>query len=167
MREPTQADREKSRAAVRALHLRELEGVGSARAAALAAADEYLDRIARLLPDALQAGLSLTEISRVAGISRPTLYELRGRYGEAGSDLTLAVLQAIALRGPISVKHLADDLRRPTKTIAPVVESFTKQGLVADDFDEDQGYVVYWLLEKGEHVLDAWYERAEGGEGIP
>ena len=167
MPDRTEADREKTRGTVRALHLRELERAGAGRAAALQAADEHLDRIARLLPDALQAGLSLTEIARVAGISRPTLYELRARYGADASDVQLAVLQAIALRGPISLTDLTTELRRPTKDLAPLVESFVASDLVADEVDEEQRELFYWLLPKGEHVLDAWYDKAEGGEGIP
>jgi chromosome segregation and condensation protein ScpB len=167
MPQRTEADREKSRATVRALHLRELEAAGAARAAALKAADEYLDRIARLLPDALSAGLSLTEISRVAGISRPTLYELRGRYGEEASDLPLAVLQTIALRGPISLGDVEEGLLRPAEEVASVVQSFVDQGFVETDVDEDQREVFYWLLDKGEHLLDAWYEqeREQAGAG--
>ena len=164
MQQRTEAEREKSRATVRALHLRELEAAGAARAAALKAADEYLDRIARLLPDALNAGLSLTEISRVAGTSRPTLYELRGRYGEEASDLQLAVLQAIALRGPISLGDLKANLRRPANEITPLVQSFVDQGLVDMDVDENQREVFYSLLDKGDHVLDAWYEQEAGAE---
>jgi hypothetical protein len=47
--------REKGKATVRALHLSELEAAGAARARALAEADKQLDRVARLLPDALTA----------------------------------------------------------------------------------------------------------------
>ena len=73
-------------ALVRGLHLSELQAAGAARAVALHQAELELDRVARLLPDALQAGISLAEIARVAGVSRPTLYELRARYGGSVRD---------------------------------------------------------------------------------
>jgi hypothetical protein len=55
--------REKGKATVRALHLSELESAGRARAGALAEAEKQLDRVARLLPDAVGGGLSLSEIA--------------------------------------------------------------------------------------------------------
>src|SRR5687768_12447410 len=94
---------ERGRAAVRALHLDNLEKAGADRAAALRLVDEHLDRIAQMLPLALQAGISLSEISRVTGVSRPTLYELRGRYADSPGDLELAVLQSVATGGPIGI----------------------------------------------------------------
>ena len=72
---------EKGKALVRALHLSELVATSKAREVALHEAEAQFDRIARLLPDALKGGISMTEIARVTGISRPTLYELRARYG--------------------------------------------------------------------------------------
>src|SRR5947208_54840 len=111
-RRTEEGQREKRRATVRGLHLAELDDAGRARADALSRADEQLDRIARLLPDALRAGLTLTEIARVTGVSRPTLYELRGRYGEAASDVQLALLQSIATRGPLSVDDLFQHVGR-------------------------------------------------------
>src|SRR3954451_16932134 len=100
---PSRAQLEKARALVRALHLTELENAGAARAAALAQADAELQRIAARLPDALDAGISLSEIARVTGISRPTLYELRGRQSDSPRDLTLALLQLIGTRGAVPV----------------------------------------------------------------
>ena len=80
--------------------------MGAARELALLQAEQQLDRLARLLPNALAGGLSLAEISRVTGVSRPTLYELKARYDDSDADLRLAVLQAVARNPGRSTEEL-------------------------------------------------------------
>jgi hypothetical protein len=152
--------REKAQALARAVHLSELQAAGAARALALHQADEQLDRIARLLPDALGAGVSMAEIARITSVSRPTLYELRARYGESERDLTLAVLQAVGSRGPLPVQDLADHLGRETKEILPVIQSFIGDGLVEWAVDampphREEGPGVD-ITGKGMEALEAW-----------
>lgn len=65
---------EKGKSVVRALHLTELEDAGEARSVAADRAKVEREVIRSLLPGSLQVGLSLSEISRVTGVSRPTLY---------------------------------------------------------------------------------------------
>src|SRR5436305_1392351 len=114
---------EKGKAVVRGLHSSELEGAGAARSAALREADAQLDRIARLLPDALQSGLTLAEVARLTGVSRPTLYELRGRYGSIG-DVRLAILQVLASRPRVATRDLATIVGREWRELRPVVDQF-------------------------------------------
>jgi len=76
-----------------------VEDIGAQRAAALKAAEAQLERVARLLPNALGAGLSLTEISRLTDVSRPTLYQLRARQTAAEGNVRLAILQTVANHG--------------------------------------------------------------------
>ena len=65
----THAAREKARGVMRGLHLGALEEAGHARGAALEEADQQLQRIGRLLMDALDAGLTMAEIGRLTGVS--------------------------------------------------------------------------------------------------
>jgi hypothetical protein len=46
---------------------------GERRKSALTTADQELDAIARLLPAALEAGITKMEVSRLTGIGRPTI----------------------------------------------------------------------------------------------
>ena len=159
MASPRRASREKGRAAARSVHLAELESVGAARAAALTAADKHLDRIARLLPDALKAGLTLVEIARITGVSRPTLYELRGRYGESASDLRLAVLQALATRGPLPFEELLKDFGRSRKEFERTLESFGQDGLIEYvPLDDEDGGPAVELSGEGFERLEHWFE---------
>ena len=59
----------------------ELRGLGERRRAALSEAQAVVDRVEELLPDALRSGLSLSEIARLSGVSRTTLYALKERGG--------------------------------------------------------------------------------------
>ena len=164
----TRLKREKGKATVRALHLSELEAAGAARARALAEADKQLDRVARLLPDALSGGLSLSEIGRVAGVSRQTLYELRARYSDSDGDLRLAILQSVAWMQSVTVDELAKHLGRRHDDIVRTVDQFMREGLI-DIWprETEDGYVAeYDLTADGSHALEQWvfHEEREPGE---
>jgi chromosome segregation and condensation protein ScpB len=148
---------EKARALVRALHLSELETAGTARALALHEAEKQLDRVARLLPNALQAGISITEIARVTGVSRPTLYEQQGRYGRSLGDLRLGVLQTIALRQPIAQEQL-NLLFEERGELADVVTEFAKQGLIEFDVEPtpEGDQLVLGMTPDGYEALEHW-----------
>lgn len=119
---------EKGKALVRALHLSELETAGRARAVALHEADVQLDKIAHLMPLVLESGISITDIGRVTGVSRPTLYELRGRYGVTLGDLRFSLLQAVATRQPVTIQELKEHFAdRPE--FDEVLRELDKQGL--------------------------------------
>ena len=161
--------REKGQALVRALHLSELQAAGEAREKALRKADEQLNRIGRLLPDALGSGISLAEIARVTGVSRPTLYELRGRHSQKFGDLLLAVLQTAASRGPVDRAGVAAFLERPVEEIRSVVDTLVDGGLVVEDFNDDpeDPMMELTLTGNGFHALEEWDfdERVEDGGG--
>lgn len=150
---------EKGKALVRALHLSELSLAGNARALALHEADEQLDRIARLLPDALQGGISMTEIGRITNVSRPTLYELRGRYGGSVGDLRLAILQAIITSNAVTAEQLAERLGRPREDIDLVVDEFLNGELLEMEPEEvgpDEWEQQLRLTVKGLAFLEDW-----------
>ena len=151
--------RERGKALLRALHLSELELAGAARAFALHQADEQLDRIARLLPDALRNGISMTDIARVTGVSRPTLYELRGRYDRSIGDLRFSLLQAVATRQPVSVDELRTELGKSGE-LDEVLAEFEKQGLIEYDVapigEQDEGLPVLLMAPYGYQTLEEW-----------
>jgi len=150
---------EKGKALVRALHLSELSLAGKARALALHEADEQLEKVARLLPDALQAGISITEIARVTGVSRPTLYELRGRHGSSVGDLRLAILQAVITSNAVTGPQLVERLGRPSADIDLVVKDFLEQELLDTEVEqvgEDEYEQQLYLTAKGLAFLEHW-----------
>jgi hypothetical protein len=148
--------REKGQALVRALHLSELQAAGTTRELALREAETQLDRIARLLPDALGSGISIAEVARITKVSRPTLYELRGRYSADRRDVTFAVLQTIMGRGPIDTGGVAEHLERPRDEIASVVKELMDRGEVDEDLNEDEPMMELFVTERGFDRVEAW-----------
>lgn len=148
--------REKGQALVRALHLSELQAAGAARELALHEADTQLNRIARLLPDALGSGISIAEVARVTKVSRPTLYELRGRFSDDRRDVTFAVLQTIMGRGPIDKGGVAEHLERPRDEIASVVKELMARGEVDEDLNEDVPMMELFVTDRGFDRVEAW-----------
>lgn len=71
------------------VYVDELRELGERRRAALAEADAALRRVQELMPGALDAGVSLSEVAKLSAVSRPTLYAIRRRQAtgvaEAGS----------------------------------------------------------------------------------
>lgn len=153
---------EKGRALVRGLHLSELQASGAARAMALHEADVQLDRIARLLPDALQAGLSLAEIARVAGVSRPTLYELRARYGGSVGDMRLAVLQTLANRGPLLDSELAEYVGGDAAARSEAISRYLGTCIEIDPGPDN--HAILSITGEGLELLDAWVFQIEDVE---
>ena len=138
MSEVDRADRirrKKGMGILRALHESELEAAGAARSGALRRADQELDRIARLIPDAVGAGLSMTEIGRLTGVSRPTLYELRARYSDAPRDLRIAVMQALMTRRNVPSGRHCRRSGRSVAEVRPIIDDFLAREWIAYDFD--------------------------------
>ena len=99
----------------------------------------------------------MAEIARVTGVSRQTLYELRGRYGDT-ADLRLAVLQAILTQWPAALDDLAEHLKRPASEIKPLVDELMDQELVELDLDvriENRDYP-YAMTAAGLRALESW-----------
>lgn len=129
---------QKGRGIVRALHESELANAGADRADALLRAEYALERIARQLLDALDAGLGMTEIAQLTGVSRPTLYELRARYSDSSRDLRLAVMQALMRRETSFPDALPGHLGRPMEEIRPILEEFEERGWIELNLDEGE-----------------------------
>jgi hypothetical protein len=125
----TLEQRETGRGALRGLYLGEAAAIGHKRAEALREAEEQLDRLARLLPNAVDAGIALAEIARVADVSRPTLYQLRARYSDRPVDLRLGVLHAAA-QGGMTTKDIAESLQRPVAEIEAVLNELQEKELM-------------------------------------
>ena len=145
---------EQRRALVRGLHLSELQTAGAARARALHEAEVELDRIARLLPEATQAGISLAEIARVAGVSRPTLYELRAKYGGSVRDMRLAVLQTLANHGALSSRELEDRVGGDDGERAKVLSAFVDREV--DVEPDEAGAPLSGITPAGMDALEHW-----------
>lgn len=158
---------EKVRGAMRGFHLRALEEAGRARAAALKEADEQLQRIGRLLPDALDVGISMAHAGRVTGVSRPTLYELRAKYGEGAIDFNFTLLEMLARRGPLSKLELEHHLGASAWNHAV---DFHRQGLLEVEPEErpESEVPVLGLSHQGFELLEHWRfhieEREAGAE---
>lgn len=152
---------------VLALHRSEIEAAGNARALALYQAEEHLDRIARRIPEALAAGLSVSEIARISGLSRPTIYELRGRYSASDGDVEFAVVSAVARLQPVTTNDLHDAIGRGVEAIADVLSGLEQKRYVERDIEEtDDGVRQIWnLTSNGFGYLEAWEWQIETDEG--
>lgn len=143
---------------MRALHLSELQAAGAARTLALHEADQQLDRIAHRLPEAIAAGISMTEIARVTGVSRPTLYALRARYSEDERDLRFAVLQTILRHGPVDRRGIAEHLERPRDETDAIIDQLLKAGMVSEDIETDgpEPIMEVYVTDRGLADFEAW-----------
>lgn len=151
--------RERARGALRALYLGEAAEIGRKRAEALRDAEAQLDRLARLLPNAIGAGVALSEIARIAEISRPTLYQLRARYSDDPGDLRLGVLQATAA-GEVTAGDIAEIIGRPRYEVNAVLTDLEQRGWVHSEpieYRDGSGADWAWgLLAAGLDALEGW-----------
>jgi DNA-binding phage protein len=161
-----QVQREQGKALVRSMHLAEIQAAGAARAAALHEAEAQLDRIAKALPAAIDAGISMAELARGAGVSRQTLYELRGRYGSS-ADLELAVLQVLATKGPLTVDGVAEAVGRSAREVQRITDGLLGGGdaeWVEAYSDELGDHPALHLTADGRWTLEGWWHVEEERE---
>ena len=156
---------EKGKQLVRSVHLGELQAAGEARATALRQAEEQLDRIARLLPDALDGGVRITEIARLTGVSRQTLYELRARYSDSPRDLTLAVMQALLTQYPATAEEVANHLGRSVSDVEAVLKRLRDEGFADWDYESFPDAFVTHLTIQGFKAFEDWQFEADGEAG--
>jgi DNA-binding phage protein len=120
-----------SRLALQALHRQELTDSGRRIQESREAAQRELDRIAAFLPGARHAGMTMTEISQLTGLSRPTLYELQNRSGTVELDVTLAVLSALGGLGPQTAEQLSGVTKIAEQSLAQALEDLVARELVS------------------------------------
>jgi transcriptional regulator with XRE-family HTH domain len=119
-----------SRLALQVLHRRELSESGRLIRESRDATQRELGRIAAFLPGARHAGLTMTEISELTGLSRPTLYQLQNDQGTSRT-VTLAVLSALGGMGPQTTEQLSGATKIAEAAIASVLEELVARELVS------------------------------------
>jgi hypothetical protein len=148
--------REKARGALRALYLGEVASIGRRRSDALREADDQLDKLAKLLTNAVDAGIGIAEIARASDVSRPTLYQLKARYSEDPGDLRLAVLGATLDGG--TADEIADRLRRSRDEVEALLRDFEDKDWVGWDVgsSEEGDEMIWHLTGRGLGALEEW-----------
>ena len=92
----------------------------------------------------------------MTGVSRQTLYELRGRYGDT-ADLRLAVLQAVLTQYPSQSKEIAEHLSRPEEEVEALIEELMDRGFIDWDLDAYGGDgAPYYMTGEGLRALEQW-----------
>jgi AraC-like DNA-binding protein len=109
------------------LYRRELQEAGERRRRHVAGAAEETARIERLFQGAEEAGLSVLEIARLTGVSRPTLYRMRSN---AQTDFKTAQLRDELQH---SLSEASEELGRP----AVLFDLAERMGLVEADLRDD------------------------------
>ncbi len=94
-------------------------------------ADLQIDRLAHLILNAVDAGINVSEISRMADVSRPTVYALLPRARDKPRDIQMAVLQ-LTVDGA-TVDQIAKSIRWPATEVAKLLAEFTNRGWVQRD----------------------------------
>lgn len=113
------------------LHRNELSESGRRLMAGREETQRELRRIATILPAARYAGLTMAEISRLTGLSRPTLYSLEKRRGTGERDITIAILGALGGMGPQTSEQLAGVIKIAEDAVAEALAELAARELVA------------------------------------
>lgn len=75
--------------------------------------------------------MTLTEISQLTGVSRPTLYALRNRHPlDSPDEIIFALLSALGGLGPQSAEQLAGVIGTAAEDVTPVVADLVTRGLL-------------------------------------
>lgn len=148
--------RERARGSLRALYLGELADIGRRRQEALAEADRQIDRLAHLVLNAVDGGVGVSEIARMANVSRPTVYALLPRARDKVRDMRLAVLQ-LTLDGT-TAREISKTLGCPRDEVEALLLGFQQRGWVVQRYPvtgrrEDP---VWLLAGGGVEAIEEW-----------
>jgi hypothetical protein len=111
----------------------------------------------------------MSELARAAGVSRQTLYELRGRYGGA-ADVRLAVLY---LATGLPTSSIAKSVGRSEAEVNGILDDFERDGWIEDpgnvfmrdDGGEETEIAVWHITEAGIAALEAWSFEVDTDDG--
>lgn len=143
------------RAVLQQLHRDELEQAGTARRSALDQAETQLGHIRRLLPGAVRSGLSVSEIARITGVSRPTLYDLLRTAAGADSP-DLRVLASVST-APLSTKEIGSVTGIRKKAVDEVLGRLIQKGWVEELVpSRPRDPSAYAATDAGERALAEW-----------
>ncbi len=120
-----------SRLAFQVLHRHELTESGLRIREGREATQRELERIAAFLPGARHAGLTMSEISQLTGLSRPTLYQLQNGHSTDQQDVTRAVLSALGGLGPQTADQLFGVTKIAEAIVAKALEDLVARELVS------------------------------------
>lgn len=146
-----------SKDAMRGVYRDALAAAGARRLELENAQRDETSRLAELAIGARAAGISLSEIARVTGLSRPTVYALIEQSGPPEPDLDYQILSAAAGHGRVSIGHLTGATNRPADEIAERCGQLVSAGYVnvatASSGSDEVAY--YGLTYAGEERLEA------------
>jgi len=98
--------------------------------------------------------LTLAEIGRIANVSRPTLYQLRGRYGST-ADLRRALLDAVSERPVVAFDDLVNEIGRPRDELWAQLAGFVDTGsMEVEPIEGEEPQPGFVLTKKGAALLE-------------
>lgn len=162
---PDRSDRERvvrSRAIVQSLSRQALEEAGERLAVAQQRADDELELIAQHIAGAIGVGISISEIARLTGLSRPKVYELRDRYRPADSELEMRVLAQLAASGGLSSEQLADQLDVSLDRVRRAIGALEERShvrLALTYYDASDPTALYRIAPDAYPTLERWILR--------
>jgi DNA-binding MarR family transcriptional regulator len=139
---------------LRSVYREELARAGGVRSAAMEQADEELQTIAALLPGATASGLAVSEIARIADVSRPTVYELLKDSGSE-PDLLAALLAAL-IDGPHTENDLTKKLGVDHRTLGQLIGALVEQGWAQRLTEGSADTQTFMATDEGEKALADW-----------
>lgn len=164
------AHHERGKALLQRLHRQALNEAGAALSSARRVADEQAARIAKLVPGALAAGLSASEIAERVGLSRQRIYELRSS-PPPGQGVEQRILGLLATEGALTGPAIAGRLDEAGGTVQSRLEALKSGGLVREAVaryaDGTEPTVYFGLTAEGEAALEQQFWNGLRGGDAP
>ncbi len=155
----------KSRAVTGALIRQALESAGQRIREAQRDLDRELARIGRNVAGAQAAGISISDVAEMTGLSRQKIYELRDRHGAGMEELSYRILAQLAAGGAQSAEQLAGSLKQDPGPVQSAVGEMLAEGWLrplVTQYEGGASSAVYKLDEAGEVAFEDFLKA--GGE---
>lgn len=149
----------KSRALVLALHRQTLEEAGERIAAAQGQLDTEISRIGVQIAGAVGAGMRISEIAQLTGLSRQKLYELRDRHMGEIDELDMRTLAQLGASGALPIARVSDQLQVANAHVEVVVRELEEKEFVKplmSSYEGGRQETFFKLTPAGEEALERW-----------
>jgi hypothetical protein len=149
----------RSRAWMQALYRQNLADAGESIKTAENQLDTQLKRVGTLIDGSIAAGIRVSEIAEITGLSRQKIYDLRDRQRPDEEDLNMRILARLGAAGALTVSQLSGELRVAEEPVAAEMTDLERQHLVSplmSSYEGGHSETHFKISTKGAVAVERW-----------
>ena len=141
------------------MHRGALEEAGEKIVMTQSQLDSVIGRVGVQIAGAVGAGMKISEIAELTGLSRQKIYELRDRYRGDLEDLNMRALAQLGASGALTISQVSSQLSVVEPRVASAIEELERGGLVKplmSSYEGGETVTYFKITPPGAEALERW-----------